>query len=79
MLAFEESSQGSFNARRWGWWRLTASRSLGGRGGTAITCQPCSTSDFIRYNEFVAAVTWLATSGLRSFRPFNFKDKNASE
>jgi uridine kinase len=35
--------------------------------------QPSFPFDFIRYNEFMAAVTGLAANGLCSFRPFNFE------
>jgi uridine kinase len=35
--------------------------------------QPSFPFDFIRYNEFMAAVTGLATSGQCSFRPYDFE------
>jgi uridine kinase len=35
--------------------------------------QPSFPFDFIRYDEFMAAVTGLATSGRCSFRPYNFE------
>ena len=35
--------------------------------------QPSFPFDYIRYDEFVAAVSGLATSGLCSFRPFSFE------
>ncbi len=35
--------------------------------------QPSFPFDFIRYDEFVAAASGLATSGLCSFRPFSFE------
>ena len=35
--------------------------------------QPSFPFDFIRYNEFMAAVTGLATSGRCSFRPYDFE------
>jgi uridine kinase len=35
--------------------------------------QPSFPFDFIRYNEFMSAVTQLATSGFCSFRRFNFE------